>query len=107
MISANIDNKTRKAVYGRDGYCCALCDDNRTIQVHHVVPRGQGGTNSMHNLITLCAQCHAWCHGHNIWIDFPKDEIPTPEEMEQYCIEYLSDYYAPDWNPWSKTPYNL
>ena len=54
MIGARISNETRKAVYRRDGYRCALCDDTRGLQIHHVVLRSQGGTNLPQNLITLC-----------------------------------------------------
>ena len=42
MLSAHISNQTRKAVYRRDGYRCALCDDTRGLQVHHVVRRSFG-----------------------------------------------------------------
>ena len=54
MISANIPNSVRKAIYKRDGYRCALCDSNRGLQIHHVMKRSQGGSDSPHNLITLC-----------------------------------------------------
>jgi len=96
-MTANIDNTTRKTVYARDGYRCALCDNTRYLQIHHAIPRGKGGTNSIHNLICLCSRCHAQCHG----IDLDDTEI-TQEDMEQYCIEYLADFYAPDWNPWKR-----
>ena len=29
MISAKLDNKTRKAVYRRDHFRCVLCDSDR------------------------------------------------------------------------------
>ena len=63
MISANIPNSVRKAVYRRDGYRCALCDSPKYIQIHHAIPRSRGGGNTPHNLICLCADCHAACHG--------------------------------------------
>ena len=63
MLSAKITNETRKAVYRRDGFRCALCDDTRGLQIHHVVRRSQGGTDFPHNLITLCWRCHAAAHG--------------------------------------------
>ena len=63
MISANIPNSVRKAIYKRDGYRCALCDNNRGLQIHHVMKRSQGGSNSPHNLITLCMYCHNTIHG--------------------------------------------
>lgn len=99
MISANISKETRKRVYRRDGYRCALCDDPRRLQVHHVVMRSQGGPETEMNLITLCPRCHALCHGTDI------DRLgKSREEMEQYCVEYLSDLYAGEgiiWSPWS------
>lgn len=100
MISASIDKATRKNVYKRDGYRCALCDDPRRIQVHHVVFRSQGGADGEMNLITLCPRCHLLCHGTDI------DRLyRTPQDMEQACVEYLSDLYAGEgivWNPWGK-----
>lgn len=101
MLSANISKSTRKRVYRRDGYRCALCDDPRRLQVHHVISRGQGGPETEMNLITLCPRCHMLCHGQDI------DRLgKTVEEMEQYCVEYLSDLYASEkgiaWNPWSR-----
>ena len=38
MISANIPNSVRKAVYKRDGYMCALCGDTRQLQIHSEYP---------------------------------------------------------------------
>ena len=104
MLSANITNQERKAIYRRDGYRCALCDSTRYLQIHHVVPRGQGGpaANAM-NLITLCSDCHALAHGTNLrdWQDV------TQETIEHAIIEYLADYYAGEgylWNPWAADP---
>ena len=96
MLSAKIDNRTRKAVYARDGYRCALCDSTQYIQVHHVIPRSEGGTNSVMNLITLCGNCHSQAHGVDLYNDL------TAADMNQFCIEYLADHYAPRWNPWGK-----
>lgn len=100
MISANISNAQRRAVYRRDCFACALCDDRRTIQVHHVVPRGEGGTNHAMNLITLCSRCHALAHGTNLFD--PELEI-SQEDILQAITEYMADYYAPVWNPWARS----
>lgn len=98
MISANISKQTRKGIYRREGYRCALCDSTKYLQVHHVVLRSQGGTDGAQNLICLCADCHAMAHGINLngWQDV------TPEDIRQSCVEYLADLYAPDWNPWTR-----
>ncbi len=95
MISANISKATRKAVYRRDGYRCAICDSTKYLQIHHCIKRSQGGTDLPQNLITLCADCHALAHGTNL-----NNWDATQEDMEQAITEYLADYYAPDWSPW-------
>ena len=103
MIGAGLNNETRKAVYRRDGWRCAICDSPKYIQIHHCVKRSQGGTNNMDNLITLCADCHALAHG--TILNDRVEELMNPNAMEQAIIEYLADYYAPDWNPWKRRPW--
>lgn len=103
MTKNNLDNRTRKAIYARDGYRCALCDSTKYIQIHHYIGRGAGGSNHPHNLITLCADCHAAAHGTMLrdWQDV------TRETVEQAIVEYLSDFYAEVghiWNPY-RNPY--
>lgn len=93
MISANI-NSTRKAIYRRDGYRCALCDSTQYLQIHHIIPRGKGGNNEPDNLITLCSKCHGAAHG-----CIPEGWTMTAEDVEQACVEYVSDMYAGDWYP--------
>ena len=89
MKKTSITNETRKAIYRRDGYQCAVCGDPRRLQIHHVVHRSQGGGDEQMNLITLCPVCHALAHGMNlIGVDF------TPADVEQAMVEYLSDLYA-------------
>lgn len=97
MISANIKNSTRKAVYRRDGYRCAICDSTKYIQIHHCIPRSEGGGNFIHNLITLCSNCHALAHGTKL------DDTPFErEDMELAICEYLQDMYLDEWNPWRR-----
>ena len=99
MLSAKLTNAQRKAIYRRDGFRCALCDSTKYIQLHHIISRGSGGTDHPHNLITLCADCHAAAHGMMLrdWPDV------TEETMEQAIAEYMSDLYAEQghvWNPY-------
>lgn len=103
MMSAKISSTDRKAVYRRERWRCALCDSDQGLQIHHVIPRGQGGTDYRHNLVALCWRCHAMIHGTQ-FPDWPA--WMTPEEMQQELVEYLSDYYAETsgrlWNPWEE-----
>jgi len=54
----------------RDKYTCQHCKksledlkkNNIKLQVHHIKPRSQGGTNVPDNLITLCEHCHKQVH---------------------------------------------
>ena len=79
MMSANIDSKTRKAVYRRDGYRCALCDDTRGLQVHHVVPLHQTAAehvvDPVRDLIPVCPNCHVALHAK------PDGGTYTPDEL--------------------------
>ena len=93
---SKLTNAQRKAIYRRDGFQCALCGCTRYLQLHHYIPRGKGGLDTPHNLITLCSDCHALAHGFNAH-DYPD---MSPEAVGQSILEYLADYYAPDWHPW-------
>lgn len=56
----------REAVHERDrGQCqnCSVSGPDVTLDCHHVVPRGQGGSDRLSNLVLLCRQCHDAAHG--------------------------------------------
>lgn len=38
---------------------CGVSNQERALQVDHIVPRAQGGTNDIYNLQTLCSTCNA------------------------------------------------
>lgn len=56
----------------RDGYSCRVCGKSPVVsekesgynklrlevEVHHIIPRVAGGSDSTKNLITLCKRCH-------------------------------------------------
>ena len=95
MIGAGLTKETRREIYRRDGWRCALCDSTDGLQIHHVVPRGEGGSDFPENLIALCWRCHAIAHGMRmpeLWW--------TQDDVAQMCTEYVSDYYAGNWYPY-------
>lgn len=66
--------KTKKRILRRDDYTCLRCghksgphagDDGRVLQVHHINPKSEGGSNKDENLITLCRPCHGVQHPKN------------------------------------------
>lgn len=61
-----MNKKTQEAVHERDrGQCvnCRASGPDVTLDVHHIVPRGQGGSDRLSNLALLCRQCHDAAHG--------------------------------------------
>jgi hypothetical protein len=47
----------RKRVLQRDNYTCAYCGQEAT-QVDHIIPRVDGGTHDLENLLAACAKCN-------------------------------------------------
>lgn len=103
MISANIPNPIRKAIYQRDGYAC-LCGDNRHLHIHHVLPRSSGGGNDPSNLVTLCRYCHSVAHG--VYLEPAAEGGISPDDVEQAAVEYLSDMYLYDYDPHRERDYS-
>lgn len=57
--SNRLDENKRKATIIRDNNVCQICKiKNISMEVHHIVPKRLNGSNSIHNLITLCKSCH-------------------------------------------------
>ncbi|SDN61596.1 RNA-guided endonuclease IscB [Bacillus sp. OK048] len=57
--SNRLDENIRKAVVLRDHNTCQDCGlANARMEVHHITPRRLNGSDSIHNLITLCSTCH-------------------------------------------------
>lgn len=54
--------EVRKYVFDRNNYQCQSCHKidltAKTLQVDHIIPLAQGGTNDFSNLQTLCAKCN-------------------------------------------------
>lgn len=53
----------------RDGDRCRLSSPRcwGPVDVHHVLPRGRGGTTTADNLVCLCRACHSFVHEHPAW----------------------------------------
>src|SRR5208337_4931765 len=56
--SAAMERSARKAIVTRDRFTCQGCHRRTRGQVHHILPRRQGGPDMPANLVTLCDRCH-------------------------------------------------
>jgi len=93
----------RHLIFERDSYTCIMCSD-RATDLHHVVPRSQGGSNTPYNLVSLCRLHHRVVHGDRIiWEIRPSHVIDDHDEAELCCIMYLCDLYAEEM-PYRRIP---
>jgi len=62
--TTTIPPRVRREVLARDKHQCQApgCGRTRFLEVHHITPRNQGGSNKTENLMTLCASCHRLWH---------------------------------------------
>jgi 5-methylcytosine-specific restriction endonuclease McrA len=62
--TSTIPPATRRKVLSRDRHCCRApgCEHTKFLEVHHVIPRADGGGIDPENLITLCSACHRLMH---------------------------------------------
>jgi 5-methylcytosine-specific restriction endonuclease McrA len=52
----------RRLVLCRDAWRCQVCGRASQLEIHHIEFRSSLGHDSLENLITLCAACHADRH---------------------------------------------
>jgi 5-methylcytosine-specific restriction endonuclease McrA len=62
-LGKQIYRRLMKGVLERDGWRCQQCGSLENLQVHHKIKRSQLGSDSLGNLVTLCAHCHMEEHG--------------------------------------------
>lgn len=51
------------AVYKRCNGECVVCGTAKDLEIHHILPISEGGTNKTENLELLCQKCHDMKHG--------------------------------------------
>lgn len=59
-ISRDDWHKLRMECLRRDKFTCQRCEktSRQGMQAHHIIPRNEGGADTVENLITLCNPCH-------------------------------------------------
>lgn len=56
---ASHSRRNFSAVHERDGAACRYCGSERNLSIDHVVPRIQGGSNELENLVVACRSCNS------------------------------------------------
>jgi hypothetical protein len=62
--TTTVTPRLREQVFARDQHRCTVpgCRSARNLDIHHIVPRAQGGTHHMWNMTLLCSGHHAALH---------------------------------------------
>jgi hypothetical protein len=84
-----------EAVWQRASRACEWCGAGRTLQVHHALPRGMGGTDLPHwnpaRLRLLCRRHHDLAESRRRWATSVGLLIPRPP------VPQLNDEHAERW----------
>lgn len=69
--------------------CCCVCHRfcGVKIELDHIVPSGDGGSDDIDNAIPVCFDCHAEIHHYNT--RHPKGRKFRPEELRRHREEWL------------------
>lgn len=82
---SGVDQDEREFIVNRDGHRCGKCgifnDSFGVMQVHHIIPVSEGGTDVRSNLITLCKWCHADIHERG-WENYAESLRKEVEKVE-------------------------
>ena len=85
-----VEPALREYVVTRDNRLCRACMKViPELQVHHIVPVSNGGTDEKTNLITLCNMCHVRVHqeGYEKYFDFFNTYVTKVYEQENKMKE--------------------
>lgn len=80
----------KQYVLKRDRYTCQLCEktkQNVELQVHHIIFRSNGGTNTKNNLITLCKPCHDKIHKRKNAQDISSNRLKSKVNKTKHASE--------------------
>ena len=60
-----VNPELRELIKTRDNSTCQVCSrgiEDVYLQVHHIIPVSNGGSDDVSNLILLCSSCHTTVH---------------------------------------------
>jgi len=85
----------REEVFARDDYACVVCGFHdphaRMLQIDHIKPKVKGGSDSLHNLQTLCQFCNNIKGMNIVTVMPPKPVIDRNKPFTEY-MEIVNAY---------------
>src|SRR5438445_352681 len=60
---------------------CRICGSKNDLEIHHIIPRAEGGPTNMKNLTPLCEKCH---RNVTSW----GTELPSGESKDARLFEF-------------------
>jgi hypothetical protein len=74
-----------EGVYKRDNFTCVICNDNKKVYAHHILPVKQYPEKAtiLTNGLTLCKPCHMFAH-HCL-----TEKVYTKEELLKFKDQFL------------------
>lgn len=58
----NVRRKLKEIAFDVYGYKCEICEYSITVDIHHLIPRSQNGSNNINNIAVLCPNHHREYH---------------------------------------------
>ena len=84
----DLSKRTISKILKRANQGCMICGwNNATCDIHHIIPKKQGGNNDNENLIVLCPNCHREVHCHKL-------EIPKDKNINLLFKNWTSYYFV-------------
>lgn len=86
----------REKILKEFDYKCCVCGlkIKELLEIHHMVPLKNGGSNELYNLKTLCPTCHKMLHiafENNNWEDLIPEFLQHRTNKEVVAIARLSN----------------
>lgn len=56
----SFNERIKKEVKKKSGFACCCCQiTSMSVEVHHIIPESEGGSDTFENAAALCPKCHA------------------------------------------------
>jgi hypothetical protein len=82
---------------GFSGLPCTSCGQGEPLELHHILPRSQGGDDVPNNLVVLCRSCHTRLEGHESgWERVAaavRQYVITDTRRRRYQEDHAGDFF--------------